>query len=436
MDMFYVTLLFFIVVAFLYVIFNYRLSGMVETRFQRFRKDLLQQDINEFYREMEQYSALIESRIGRLKKLVERQEAAVKRYHEIGETLAKSRKGKQINEFINKSLENEQKMISLLSRKSSTIEDELNFAQMFGQTQPVTSQPEVSTSTRAKKKAKDKAPAKQNKKSTQQSAPATKTEESSQKPAAEFEPTLFEQQQSNPGPQVHLPENKMPPNAAPVSPPGQQNTEDNEDDYSVAEELAGFIVDDGPTRPDQDDQTSAPGLPAAAPESRSMQPKAIPEQPTNRITGLLASIGRRALPVLFGTEQNKTPETSAANVRQTQPVPTMQQQPTTRLNVTDEPQPANSDFLNQLQQYQKKVPVKPAEPVNHPEKIQNKKLEKNDEDVQQIAVLLQALEKGVFSEKGRAIRELEQKGYSLDELSEISSLRKGELETIKNIHHG
>ena len=105
-----------------YIILQYRLSGMISEKMQKFYKDQMVNDMQEFYRELESYSAILESRILRLKNLVDRQEGSVREWNSIGLQLGKSKKTKEIQTF----LELKQKEEKALWSEVELIKEELN----------------------------------------------------------------------------------------------------------------------------------------------------------------------------------------------------------------------------------------------------------------------------------------------------------------------
>lgn len=115
-------LLFLVGFTLLFLIYLYlhtRLSALIEKRLHElYRKDL-QKDISDFYREMESYAALIESKINRYKNLVERHEALLGKWENLSLELKKNKKTREISEVIEKSLEKEEKILELLEKNLS-----------------------------------------------------------------------------------------------------------------------------------------------------------------------------------------------------------------------------------------------------------------------------------------------------------------------------
>jgi hypothetical protein len=74
---------------------------MMEIKLNALYKDRIVADIQDFYRELESYSAIIDSRIGRLKTLTERHEANLKAWENIQIEMKKSKTGKEFLSYIN-----------------------------------------------------------------------------------------------------------------------------------------------------------------------------------------------------------------------------------------------------------------------------------------------------------------------------------------------
>lgn len=117
-------LVFFLSSSLLYVILNYKMVQKMNQKFRENYQDIIVKDIREFYREMESYSALMENRVATFRKLILRQEANLKAWNEIAELIRKTRKGKQIDEYIQKNLQNENEILSILKKLEKPQETE------------------------------------------------------------------------------------------------------------------------------------------------------------------------------------------------------------------------------------------------------------------------------------------------------------------------
>ena len=91
-DAGFLTLLFLLLLAFLYVLLQFRIQKIVDTKFQREYAEKIQADMREFYREMESYTALFDNRIQKISNLIQNHRELVTRWGEISETLKKTKK--------------------------------------------------------------------------------------------------------------------------------------------------------------------------------------------------------------------------------------------------------------------------------------------------------------------------------------------------------
>ncbi|MCB1148192.1 MAG: hypothetical protein KDK38_15435, partial [Leptospiraceae bacterium] len=126
MDAGFLTLLFLLLLAFLYVLLQFRIQKIVDTKFQREYAEKIQADMREFYREMESYTALFDNRIQKISNLIQNHRELVTRWGEISETLKKTKKGKELSDLITKSLERDAKIIELVElirKKPSRMDD-------------------------------------------------------------------------------------------------------------------------------------------------------------------------------------------------------------------------------------------------------------------------------------------------------------------------
>lgn len=79
-------LLFVCMTALLYVLLSLKITRQVDLQMKEFYKTRIHSDIQEFYREMENYSVMLENRIRQFKTLVERNEDAVRTHEAIAST--------------------------------------------------------------------------------------------------------------------------------------------------------------------------------------------------------------------------------------------------------------------------------------------------------------------------------------------------------------
>lgn len=79
-----------------YMLIKNQVFKALEERLHSLYKDKIEADIQDIYREFESYSAIIDSRINRLKILTERQEASVRAWEAIQSDLKKSKTAKEV----------------------------------------------------------------------------------------------------------------------------------------------------------------------------------------------------------------------------------------------------------------------------------------------------------------------------------------------------
>lgn len=98
MEAFYWTAIGLLSFFLLYILIRNKLIRLMDQKLKSLYKEKISADIQNIYRELENYSAIIDSRIGRLKTLTERQEASLKSWENIQKEIKKSKAGK---EFLN-----------------------------------------------------------------------------------------------------------------------------------------------------------------------------------------------------------------------------------------------------------------------------------------------------------------------------------------------
>jgi len=101
MEVFYIVCISVLGFFLLYLIVKSQISTMMETRLKALYKDRIAADIQDIYRELESYSSIIDSRIGRLKTLTERHEANIKAWETIQGEMKKSKTAKEFLTYIN-----------------------------------------------------------------------------------------------------------------------------------------------------------------------------------------------------------------------------------------------------------------------------------------------------------------------------------------------
>lgn len=114
MDGITLTLVFTLLLALTYVLLQFKIQKVIDQKFQKEYSEKLRIDMREFYREMESYAALFESRFEKFSQLVQTHKELVSRWGEITDTLKKTKKGKELSEIITRSLERDAKVIELV----------------------------------------------------------------------------------------------------------------------------------------------------------------------------------------------------------------------------------------------------------------------------------------------------------------------------------
>ncbi|MDH5718049.1 MAG: hypothetical protein OEZ22_10470 [Spirochaetia bacterium] len=122
MDFYYISLIIILTLAMFYLVFHYKLIRGIETKFNKYYDSRIKNDIQEFYREMESYSSLLENRINRFKKLIDRQEENLSKWNDILNQINKNKKGKELSSYIEKSIEKEEKLLETLTQLKKQIE--------------------------------------------------------------------------------------------------------------------------------------------------------------------------------------------------------------------------------------------------------------------------------------------------------------------------
>jgi len=144
MEGLYLTLIGFLVFAIVYLMIRRRLESMIDEKMNSHYKKQMSGDIQEFYREMESYSAIIENRILRFNKLVTRQEAGLREWDEIRNTITKTKKGKEVSRFIEENSRNTSELKAQLQHLKETV-DKLTSTGRVENANPLTSKKESET---------------------------------------------------------------------------------------------------------------------------------------------------------------------------------------------------------------------------------------------------------------------------------------------------
>ena len=100
MEIFYIISISLLGFFLLYLLVKSKITDIIENKLKLLYKDKISADIQDFYSELESYSAIIDSRIGRLKTLTERHEANLKTWENIQIEIKKSKSGKELLSYL------------------------------------------------------------------------------------------------------------------------------------------------------------------------------------------------------------------------------------------------------------------------------------------------------------------------------------------------
>jgi len=107
MEVFYIICISLLGFFLLYILVKNRISIMMETRLKELYRDKISTDIQDFYRELESYSAIIDNRIGRLKTLTERHEANIKAWEKIQVEMKKTKTGREFLSYLDENAQSQ-----------------------------------------------------------------------------------------------------------------------------------------------------------------------------------------------------------------------------------------------------------------------------------------------------------------------------------------
>ena len=100
MEVFYLATISILGLLLIYLFIRNQAVEMIDQKMKILYKEKIASDVQDIYRELENYSAIIDSRIVRLKTLTERHEAALKVWESIQRELKKSKAGKELLNYI------------------------------------------------------------------------------------------------------------------------------------------------------------------------------------------------------------------------------------------------------------------------------------------------------------------------------------------------
>ncbi len=409
MNAFLIVLLFIMMLAFLYVLLSARLTHQLDTRFKEHYRAQLLRDMQEFYREMESYAALLENRITRFKKLTERHEEFTRRFEEVADSLRQSKKGKQLSdlsEFIERSLEKDKRILDALAAITAVSAKNQQMAEISektaAQSKPATRPIE------SVKAAKAPQPAKPSAKSPQSATVKSRPSSKSAAPAASVADELTEKESLS----AQIAESVL--NDLDVSAVNMARKLEQ-----AEETLATEITEKPETKPVRANATSQ-------------------ESGEGFISRMLAGIGRAVLPVISGS--NPVPHSTHRTEELNREVAT----PAIR-----SPMPAESSshtpssFLEALNQSMGKT-APPPSPATALEKAADELFDNAPwfaEEEQPAIAKLDPVELGALmqllsdqSERPKALRKLLAHNFTIKELSSFSGIPMSELELTRRLY--
>jgi len=407
MNAFLIVLLFIMMLAFLYVLLSARLTHQLDKRFKEHYRAQLLRDMQEFYREMESYAALLENRITRFKKLTERHEEFTRRFEEVADSLRQTKKGKQLSdlsEFIERSLEKDKRILDALAAITAVSAKNQHTAE---NSEKATAQPEPpARPVEHLKVAKAPQPAKPSAKSPQSATVKSRP-------------------------------------AAPTAPAADELTKKERLSAQIAESVLNDL------------DVSARQIAQKLEQAEETQAKIIPEKPTpkpakaNRaaqesgeglISRMLAGIGRAVLPVISGSNPVPPSADRAETLNQEVATPASR----SALSAENSASHTPSSFLEALNQSMGKTAPPPSSAAAL-EKDADELFENApwfaEERPQPAVVKLDPVELGALmqllsdqSERPKALRKLLAHDFSIKELSSFSGIPVSELELTRRLY--
>ncbi len=445
-----------------YALIRLRLSSLVEERITAYYGAEIKADIQEFYRELESYAAVLENRIGRFKTLIEREQIQFQSYRELAEkldralaTLEKTKKGKEIAQLL--------KEASAQNAQSADNKEQLE---------------KLATETRAEltglKTEIDRLKAALNDRDIpvkpghdRHDRQATKGGLTSESSSPEDGPGALG---SSPAPGL------------PGSPKEPNPFDQNLNEFSIAEELIDDLLlegefprhgrrtqAEGPAKPASDAPAAKPFDPAGAPASMASTAKDTGKKSpgiASSIASSLASIGKVLMPALdkpAASSAGTLPETaerSRNDARQNRPGDHRDFNELITKNMTDRPRqtvvsestpreaekpktaPAESParLHEEIEQpFRRERPARqpvekkataPKEPAP-----QNAPRPEKEMEPTELLALIEALKRHRGGkERGEALKTLLEKGFEMPQVSELSGVPQGDLELMLHLH--
>ena len=361
----------------------------VDKAFNESYQNRIQHDIQEFYREMESYSSLLENKIQRFKKLLERQDSNLVRWNDIFQQVSKSKKGKQINEFIESSLAKEQLLLQALATLRTDSEKGVAQAQNNLERNQII-QPKRTLKAQANM------------------ATSKPKRETAQKKAKTSKPSNVAVQ-------------NKPVNKVEVSSPFDLNTEKKleptKGEFSAAEELTMAL-----------EQGAEPVLEKPVEASQTRSTRATSDEPST-LMKVFSRIGKTVSPIVLGQE----------STRPGKPIETAKTRPKDSFgqifSQASSQRPINK-ITEKITTQTKPVDVEPKSESASPESSGNNQAADQSKQNVTADMVFQMLEDlKEKKKKPMALKLLLNQGFSVEQISEIADMPVSNLEAIKSIYN-
>ncbi|MCX7631854.1 MAG: hypothetical protein N2Z22_00825 [Turneriella sp.] len=321
-------LLFAAMTALLYVLLSLKIARQVDLHIKEFYKTRIHADIQEFYREMEGYAALMENRIQRFKNLIEREEAILReKNHSHLPVLAESTPP-QTEMVVRNTME--PKPAKSLAKSAKTI---TTLKAKAEKTKP------SKTAAKVRRKAADKSPAQ--KSPPKAEPPVQVLDEAPKTPEKILPPENAESPVAK--------ENAVPAqNSTVAMPPPSQMAENPDADMAIAEELIKdlFAEEQATARLRE---KAVPSVEKRAPEAKAATPPKAETVPA--VAQFLGKLGKKLRPWLLA----ENPQASTARSALPNPASPKAER------VSAEPAAKNPDFAELLRRAEQIKAQKQAE---------------------------------------------------------------------------
>jgi len=442
-----------------YLVVQYRVSAIIEKKIDSLYRSQIQVDIQEFYREMENYLSILDNRLVRFRKMLDEQGREQKNWESIHDSLKKTKSGKELQKLIDLQGGFREKIETLVEqlfrRHSGEFRKEMEglLAERFaGGSAPGGK----ATSMKGKKsaaRADDQVDAEADQQSGDLSSFVTEAVEALARKARQTE--------GNRGPKgskenetlqrgIHFP---TPPAMTDTSRGAALSDQAGDDDFSLAEEVIDGLELNGFNRdnieqPDQGnyDETTSAERQGVASGPAGKGPKGGGSGGDGAFVQVIRSIGKAIAPAFFSTPE----EIPAAE-------PTVKQgfQQLMRENIGgSEKKPVGPTAAKERVENRGKPAPKP-EPQGNQDTISPRETGQNIEravtETGEVRKTMgEPVEKGepihpeellhllkklyISKERPAAMRVLLQRGFTLEQLSELSEIPVSDLELTRNLY--